>query len=94
VRDPQRLPDTLTWLGGPFCESGDVLIEGLPLPEVGAGELVAVPVSGAYQLSMSSNYNGARRPTVLWLDENGAHLIQERESLENLTIRDRKLPEP
>ena len=33
------------------------------------GELIAIPVAGAYHLSMSSNYNGARRPAVLWLEE-------------------------
>lgn len=45
-------------MGGPYCESGDVLIEDLPMPEMQPGELIAVPASGAYQLSMSSNYNG------------------------------------
>lgn len=92
VQNPERIPDRPTWLAGPFCESGDVLIENLPLPEVAPGEWIAVPVSGAYQLSMGSNYNGARRPAVLWLDENGAHLIQEREQLAGLTARDHPLP--
>ncbi len=92
VRNPERLPEKPTWLAGPFCESGDVLIENLPLQEVAPGELVAVPVSGAYQLSMGSNYNGSRRPAVLWLDENGALLIQERETLSSLTARDHPLP--
>lgn len=93
VRNPDRTPTTPTWLAGPFCESGDVMIENLLLPEIEVGELVAVPVSGAYHLSMGSNYNGARRPAVLWLDQNGAHLIQERESFESLTARDHPLPE-
>ena len=92
VRNPERLPDHPTWLAGPFCESGDVLIENLLLPEISPGELIAVPVSGAYHLSMGSNYNGARRPAVLWLDENSAALIQDRKSLANLTARDHPLP--
>ena len=92
MRQPGRTPDTPTWLAGPYCESGDVLIEDLLLPQVIAGELIAVPVSGAYQLSMGSNYNGARRPAVLWLAQGNAWLIQERERLESLTTRDRKLP--
>ncbi len=50
------------WLGGPYCESGDVLIEAIALPDIQPGELLAVPVSGAYQLSMASNYNGALPP--------------------------------
>jgi diaminopimelate decarboxylase len=57
------------------------LIQDLPMADVRPGETVAVPVSGAYQLSMGSNYNGARRPAVIWLDASGAHLIQRRESL-------------
>jgi diaminopimelate decarboxylase len=92
VADPQRPATGPSWLGGPFCESGDVLIEGLPLPYLVPGELVAVPVAGAYQLSMGSNYNGARRPAVLWLRDGAAHLIQRRESLDALTARDCPLP--
>jgi diaminopimelate decarboxylase len=92
IVEPLRSTIKPTWIAGPYCESGDILIEGLPMPEVRAGELIAIPVSGAYQLSMGSNYNGARRPAVLWLDHSGAHLIQERESLQDLTRRDRKLP--
>jgi diaminopimelate decarboxylase len=82
------------WLGGPYCESGDVLICDLPLPELAPGELVAVPVSGAYQLSMASNYNGACRPAVVWLRPGGAHLVQTREQVADLYRRDRPLPGP
>jgi diaminopimelate decarboxylase len=58
------------------------------MPEVQPGELIAIPVSGAYQLSMSSNYNGARRPAVLWLENGIARLIQRRETLDDLLRRD------
>ena len=58
----EREPSGAAWLGGPYCESGDVLIEAIALPEIQPGELLAVPVSGAYQLSMASNYNGALPP--------------------------------
>jgi diaminopimelate decarboxylase len=92
VRDPDRPAEGPAWLGGPYCESGDVLIEALPLPEVRPGELIAVPVSGAYHLSMASNYNGACRPAVLWLQAGEAHLIREREQVEDLFRRDRPLP--
>lgn len=91
VRNPRRPARGKSWLAGPFCESGDVLIEELPLPEVEPGELIAIPASGAYQLSMSSNYNGACRPAVLWLEEGQAHLIQTREIPEDLVRRDRHL---
>jgi diaminopimelate decarboxylase len=91
VQDPERSPSGPAWLAGPYCESGDVLIESLPMPEMDQGELIAIPVSGAYQLSMSSNYNGARRPAVIWLEQGAARLIQRRESLQDLFHRDLSL---
>jgi diaminopimelate decarboxylase len=77
-----------TSVAGPFCESGDVVIENLPMPKAEEGELIAIPVAGAYHLSMSSNYNGARRPAVLMLDEGNAKLIVRRETTEELLQRD------
>jgi diaminopimelate decarboxylase len=71
-------------IAGPFCESGDILIENLMMPEVQEGELIAIPVAGAYQLSMSSNYNGARRPAVLWLEEGKVKLMVRRETIQDL----------
>jgi diaminopimelate decarboxylase/diaminopimelate epimerase len=89
VREPLRPAAGPAWLAGPYCESSDLLIENLPMAELEAGELLAVPVSGAYQLSMASNYNGARRPAVLWLEEGAARLIQARETAGDLLRRDR-----
>ncbi|MEZ4622647.1 MAG: hypothetical protein R2867_45105 [Caldilineaceae bacterium] len=88
VNEPLRSNLNPAWLAGPFCESGDILIAGLPMPTVAAGELIAVPVAGAYQLAMGSNYNGARRPAVLWLHEGKAQLIQRRETLDELVACD------
>ena len=85
---PDRPDAGLAWLGGPYCESGDVLIEGLPMADIQPGERVAIPVSGAYQLSMGSNYNGARKPAVLWITDGQAHQIQRRETLDDLIRRD------
>ena len=75
-------------IAGPYCESGDVLIRDIALPPLRAGDLLAVPVSGAYQLSMASNYNAARRPAVVWVENGAATLIQRRETLEDLLRRD------
>jgi diaminopimelate decarboxylase len=91
---PERKEAGLTWLGGPFCESGDILIEDLAMPEILPGELIAIPVSGAYQLSMASNYNGARKPAVLLLQDGSVSLIQKRETLDDLIRRDLPLPDP
>jgi diaminopimelate decarboxylase len=75
-------------IAGPYCESGDVVIEDLPMPHIEAGELLAIPAAGAYHLSMSSNYNGSRRPAVLMLEEGRVTLIQRRETIEDLLQRD------
>ncbi len=88
VEQPERPAAGPTWLGGPYCETGDVLVAGLSLPELTVGELIAVPGSGAYHLSMASNYNGARRPAVLWLKDGAVQLIQRRESAADLLRRD------
>jgi diaminopimelate decarboxylase len=71
-------------IAGPYCESGDVIIQDLLMPRVEEGELIAVPVAGAYHMSMSSNYNGARRPAVLMLEEGSAKLIVQRETVQDL----------
>lgn len=75
-------------VAGPYCETGDVLIHDVELPPLAPGDLLAVPVSGAYQLSMSSNYNAARRPAVVWVEDGNATLVQRRETFEDLWRRD------
>ncbi|MFN2119406.1 MAG: diaminopimelate decarboxylase [Anaerolineales bacterium] len=75
-------------IGGLHCESGDVLIENLILPRIDEGELLAIPVSGAYQLSMSSNYNGACRPAVAWIENGKAELMVRRETAFDLARRE------
>jgi diaminopimelate decarboxylase len=93
VNNPNAQNTTSTCLAGPYCESGDVISMDLPMPQVKAGELIVVPVSGAYQLSMASNYNGACRPAVVWLKDGRAYLIQEREKPVDLWRRDHLVDE-
>jgi diaminopimelate decarboxylase len=88
VTDPLRADEGPAWLAGPYCESGDILVEDLPMPAVETDELIAVPVSGAYQIAMSSNYNGALKPAALWLEAGRAHVIQRRQTVEDLIARD------
>lgn len=92
IHQPARMNQYATWLAGPYCESGDVLIEALELPEVAVGEVLAVPVSGAYHINMGSNYNGACKPAVVWVRQGEAHLIQRRETVDDLITRDYALP--
>jgi diaminopimelate decarboxylase len=68
-----------------------VVIEDLPMPKLEVGDLVAIPAAGAYHLSMSSNYNGSRKPAVLLLEKSQARLIQRRETIEDLLRRDQGL---
>ena len=88
VDQPLADPAGPVSIAGPYCESGDVLIEGLPLRAVQEDELLAIPVCGAYHISMSSNYNGARRPAVLMVADGQADLIQARETIKDLSRRD------
>jgi len=94
VSQPERPASGPAWLAGPYCESGDVLMEALLMPAMEPGELVAVPVSGAYHLSMSSNYNGACRPAVVWLAGGQVHLVIRRETPDDLLQRDLPLLDP
>lgn len=75
-------------IAGPYCESGDVVIEDLPMPEIHVDDLLAIPAAGAYHLSMSSNYNGSRKPAVLWLEDGKAKVIVKRETVDDLLRRD------
>lgn len=79
VDRPDDLPVKQVSVAGRYCESGDVLISDIMLPEVKRGDLLAVPVAGAYQLSLASNYNLAPRPAVLWLEPGRIEVLQKRE---------------
>ena len=69
---------------GKHCESGDVLIEGIRLPEPHRGDLLAVPATGAYTLSMGSNYNAVPLPAAVLVADGHARVIRRRESLDDL----------
>lgn len=69
---------------GRCCESGDMLIWDLPVPRVEPGDILAVFCTGAYNYSMSSNYNGLPRPAVVLVNNGNADLIVERETYEDL----------
>jgi len=71
-------------IAGKFCESGDILIRDIELPEVGAGDIVAVPDCGAYCLAMGSNYNASLKPAIVMVREGRARLIRRRETYEDL----------
>jgi diaminopimelate decarboxylase len=69
---------------GKHCESGDVLIERVELPEPRRGDVLAVPATGAYTLGMGSNYNGVPRPAAVLVSDGHARVIRRRETVEDL----------
>jgi len=71
-------------VAGKHCESGDVLIERVELPEPRRGDVLAVPVTGAYTLSMSSTYNAVPRPPAVLVADGDARLIRRRETVDDL----------
>ena len=71
-------------VAGKHCESGDVLIDSVELAEPKRGDLLAVPVTGAYTLAMGSNYNAVPRPATVLVGDDAAHLIRRRELLDDL----------
>ncbi len=75
-------------IAGRYCESGDILIRDLMLPPVHTGDLIAVPVSGAYSIPMSSNYNLVPRPAIVLVKEGKARLIRKREDYQHLMSLD------
>ncbi len=75
--------DTVS-IAGKCCESGDMLIWDLAVPEPRSGDLLAVFCTGAYNYSMSSNYNRLPRPAVILVLNGKADLIVQRESYEDL----------
>ncbi len=75
-------------LAGRYCESGDLLIQDIEMPQLEPGDLVALPASGAYCLSMASNYNASLRPPIVLLKDGQPRLIRRRETFEDLMLCD------
>jgi diaminopimelate decarboxylase len=71
-------------IAGKHCESGDVLIDAVDLPEPRRDDVLAVPATGGYTLAMASNYNGVPRPAAVLVGDGRAQLIRRRESLDDL----------
>ncbi|KGA07256.1 MAG: diaminopimelate decarboxylase [actinobacterium acIB-AMD-7] len=70
---------------GKHCESGDILISEIDMPEdVKAGDLLAIPATGAYGRSMASNYNHMPRPSVIAVINGTAREILRRENEDDL----------
>ena len=75
-------------LVGKHCESGDVLVGEAHLPPLEVGDLVCLPATGAYGVSMASNYNGQPRPAVVFVDNGQSRLVTRRETYAEIIARD------
>jgi diaminopimelate decarboxylase len=75
-------------IAGKHCESGDVLIDGIDLPELAPGDVLAVPATGAYAASMASTYNLLPRAAAVLVRDGRARLIQRRETVDDLLGRE------
>lgn len=76
---------------GPVCESGDFLAKDRLMPDMNAGDLMAVMSAGAYGFVMSSNYNSRPRVPEVLVHEGQIHVIRSRESYEDL-VRGEHIP--
>ena len=89
VANKMGKPETdVVTIAGRFCESGDILVKDVRLPPLEAGDVLAMPTSGAYSIPMSSNYNASLRPAIVMVKEGSARLITRRETYADLTVRD------
>jgi diaminopimelate decarboxylase len=82
-------PPALVRVVGKHCEAGDIVVKDEFLPgDVRAGDLLAVPSTGAYCRSMASNYNHALRPPVVAVRDGVATTIVRRETVDDLLATD------
>ncbi len=84
VRMAADAGQTVADVVGPVCESGDFFAHDRSLPEVAAGDLLAVLDAGAYGMSQASNYNSRPRAAEVLVDGGAARLIRRRETLDDL----------
>jgi diaminopimelate decarboxylase len=84
-------PQVVVDLVGRHCESGDVVTPEVELTSPQIGDLVVVPVTGAYCFTMANNYNGAPRPPVIYCAGGIARLGVRRETLDEMFAREMSL---
>lgn len=75
-------------IAGKFCESGDILIKDINLPEIEEGDILCVFNTGAYNYSMASNYNRFQKPAMVLVNNSQSDIIIRRESLDDLLSHD------
>lgn len=80
--------DAVVTLAGRCCESGDLVGENMPLQTPEEGDVIAVLATGAYNYSMSSNYNRLPKPPVIMVNNGNAKIVVKRETLDDVIRND------
>ena len=75
-------------LVGKHCESGDVIVRDVLLPDPSPGDVIATPATGAYGYALANNYNSVPRPPVIFCHDGEARVVVRRETYEDLAARD------
>lgn len=88
VGKEKEMKNKLVTIAGKCCESGDILVENVLLPMALEGDLLLTYSTGAYGYSMSSNYNKATTPAVVFVEDGKDKLVVRRQSLEELIERE------
>lgn len=89
IANKANLPKTqAVAISGPCCESGDMLTKETTLQECERGDILATFATGAYNYSMSSNYNRRTKPPVVMLYKGNSYIAVKRETLEDIIRND------
>ncbi|MDF2700034.1 MAG: lysA [Haloplasmataceae bacterium] len=80
--------DATYTIAGKCCESGDVIVRNIKLAHPKTGDIIAVASTGAYNYSMSSNYNRLTRPAVVFVKDGTSRVVVKRETLDDLLRND------
>ncbi len=88
VNRADDVPIETVTIAGKYCESGDILVKDARLPAMQPGDVIALPASGAYCLTMASNYNMALKPAVVVVRDGEARLVRRRETYADLMAAD------
>ena len=75
-------------LVGKHCESGDVIVRDVLLPDPARGDVIATPATGAYGYALANNYNSVPRPPVIFCQHGEARQVVRRETYDDLASRD------
>lgn len=75
-------------IAGKCCESGDLIGENMPLQHAESGDIIAVCATGAYNYSMSSNYNRIPKPPVVFINNGESRIVIKKETLEDIIRND------